>query len=36
MSHGTIKRWTHHVTATVTRSYDAEKVIKDFGTDDII
>jgi len=27
---------SHHVTVTVTRSYDAEKVIKGFRTDNII
>jgi len=36
MSHGTVTGWSHHVMVMVTRSCDAEKVIEDSGTDDII
>ena len=34
MSHGTVTGWSHHV--TVTRSYNAEKVVEDSRTDNII
>jgi len=36
MLHGTVKVWSHHVMAIVTRSYDTEKVIEGSGIDDII
>ena len=36
MSHDTVTEWSHHVTVIVTRSCDAEKVVKDSRTDDII
>ena len=36
MSHDTATGWSHHVTVTVTRSYNTEKIIEGSGTDDII
>jgi len=36
MSHSTATEWSHHVTVTVTRLCDTEKVIEGSKTDNII
>ena len=36
MLHGTVTAWSHHVTVMVMRSCDAEKVVEDSGTNNII
>ena len=36
MSHSTVTVWSHHIMVMVTRSCDAEKVVKDSRIDNII
>jgi len=36
MLYGTVTAWSHHVTVMVMRSCDAEKVVEDSGTNNII
>ena len=36
MLHGNVTGWSHYVIVMVTKLYDAEKVIEDSRTNDII